>query len=155
MPRSNVGRVDTTGVEVSPALDLGHGLTFGGAYTYLGIQSHGGSGPVLRRPNNLMSAFVNYTSPSVFSDADALNARVDVFFVGNRPDVDPMTAMPATNPQYTRVDLALTYRLPWKVEGIALQAFANVSNLFDRSYEEVLGFPALPINAICGLRATF
>jgi len=50
-------------------------LEIGGAYTYLGIQSHGGSGPVLRRPNNLMSAFVNYAAARVFSDAAAYSVE--------------------------------------------------------------------------------
>ena len=151
----NVGRVDATGVEVAPSIDFGHGLTFGGAYTYLGLTSQGSTSGVLRRPNNRMAAFLNYVRPALFSDDDALRARVDVFFVGDRPDADPETGMIATNPQYTRVDLALSYRLPWKLAGIAFATFANISNLLDRDYDEVLGFPARPINALAGVRATF
>ncbi|HZR82268.1 MAG TPA: TonB-dependent receptor [Candidatus Binatia bacterium] len=151
----NVGRVDATGVETSAAVDVGHGLTLGGTYTYLGLQSAGGASPVLRRPNNRMAAFAMYDTPALVARDDAFRARVDVFFVGDRPDADPATGSFGTNPQYTRVDLALSYRLPWRVADVAFTAFANVSNLFDRSYEEVIGFPARPINALAGLRATF
>ena len=151
----NVGLVDATGVEVSPSVDFGHGVTFGGAYTYLGLKSFGDSGPILRRPNNRMAAFLMVETPALASKDDAFRARVDVFFVGDRPDADPLTGQIGTNPQYTRVDLALSYRLPWQFQQVAFSTFANVSNLFDRSYDEVEGFPARPINALAGVRATF
>jgi vitamin B12 transporter len=151
----NVGRVDATGVEVSPAVDVGKGFTLGGAYTYLGLRSFGGTTAVLRRPNNRMAAFAMYSTPELTGRDDGFRARVDVFFVGDRPDANPTTGQIGTNPQYTRVDLALSYTLPWRWAGVAWSTFANVSNLFDRQYDEVLGFPARPINALCGLRATF
>jgi vitamin B12 transporter len=151
----NVGQVDATGVEAAIAVDPGHGFTLGGSYTYLGLQSAGGAGPVLRRPNNAMAAFAMWQAAALASHDDAFRARVDVFFVGDRPDANPETGSIGTNPQYTRVDLALNYRLPWRPYDVVLSAFANVSNLLDRSYEEVLGFPARPINALAGLRATF
>ena len=47
------------------------------------------------------------------------------------------------------------YVLPWKVADATLSLFGQVSNLFDRHYQEVLGFPALPINALAGLRVGF
>jgi vitamin B12 transporter len=151
----NVGVVDATGVEVPLSVDFGHGVTFGGSYTYVGLKSLGGSGPVLRRPYNRMAAFAMYETPALASKDDAFRARVDVFYVGDRPDADPATGGIGTNPQYTRVDLALSYRLPWQLAGIAFTSFANVSNILDRSYDEVEGFPARPINALAGMRATF
>jgi outer membrane receptor protein involved in Fe transport len=151
----NLGRVDATGVETGVNVDLGGGFHAGGAYTYLGVRSAGGADQVVRRPNNQMSAFVSYRTPQVFSASDAFQARVDVFFVGDRPDYDPTTGAIVTNPQYTRVDLATAYVLPWKLDGIAFSLFGQVSNLFDRHYQEVLGFPALPINALAGLRVAF
>lgn len=150
----NVGRVDTKGVEVVPSADLGHGLTVGASYTYTGIRSAGGSGPVLRRPYNLLAAFAMLQRPRVFGSDDALQVRVDVFYTGNRPDVDPETGEFVQNPGYARVDLGLGYQLPWKLAGIAFTAFGNVSNLLDRDYEDVLGFPTRPLNVLFGLRAT-
>lgn len=148
----NLGRVDATGVETGIDVDLGAGFRFGGTYTYLGLTSNGGADQVTRRPNNQMSSFVAYRTPRVFSDADAFQARVDVFFVGDRPDFDPLTGDVVTNPQYTTVNLATAYVLPWKIYDTSFSLFGQVSNLFDRDYQEVLGFPSLPINALAGLR---
>ncbi|MFN8599376.1 MAG: TonB-dependent receptor [Candidatus Binatia bacterium] len=148
----NLGRVDATGVETGIDIDLGAGFRFGGTYTYLGITSNGGADQVTRRPNNQMSSFVAWRTPQVFSDADAFQARVDVFFVGDRPDFDPVTGDIVTNPQYTTVNLATAYVLPWKLYDTSFSLFGQVSNLFDRNYQEVLGFPSLPINALAGLR---
>lgn len=151
----NLGRVDATGVETGVNVDLGAGFRVGGSYTYLGLQSGGGAEQVVRRPNNQMSSFVSYRAPRVFSGSDAFQARVDVFFVGDRPDFDPQTGDIVTNPQYTRVDLATAYVLPWQLQPATFSLFGQVSNLFDRHYQEVLGFPALPINALAGLRVAF
>ena len=148
----NLGRVDATGVETGIDIDLGAGFRFGGTYTYLGLTSNGGADQVTRRPNNQMSSFVTWRTPQVFSDADAFQARVDVFFVGDRPDFDPVTGDVVTNPQYTTVNLATAYVLPWKLYDTSFSLFGQVSNLFDRDYQEVLGFPSLPINALAGLR---
>jgi len=152
----NLGRVDATGVETGIDVDLGAGFRFGGSYTYLGLTSAGGADSLTRRPNNQMSSFVAYRTPQVFASADAFQARVDVFFVGDRPDFDPQTGAIVTNPQYTRVDLATAYVLPWTYDPeVAFSLFGQVSNLLDRDYQEVLGFPALPINALAGLRVAF
>ncbi|MFM7142921.1 MAG: TonB-dependent receptor plug domain-containing protein [Alphaproteobacteria bacterium] len=150
----NVGHVDTKGFEVVPSADLGHGLSVGASYTYTGIQSFGDSGPVLRRPYNLLAAFAMLQRPRVFGADDALQVRLDVFYTGNRPDVDPETGEYVQNPGYARVDLGLAYQLPWKLAGLAFTAFGNVSNLLDRDYEDVLGFPTRPLNVLFGLRAT-
>lgn len=151
----NLGRVDAQGVEAILQADLGYGFAFGGAYTYLGLSSAGGAGSVTRRPNNQMSAFVRYNTPRVFADDDAFQVRVDVFYVGDRPDFDPVTGDVVTNPAYTRVDLATAYLLPWRLRDVTFSLWGQVSNLFDRKYEEVLGFPSLPINALAGIRAAF
>lgn len=151
----NLGRVDATGVETGLDVDLGAGFRFGGTYTYLGLTSEGGADQVTRRPNNQMSTFVAYRTPQVFSDADAFQARVDVFFVGDRPDFDPVTGDVVTNPQYTTVNLATAYVMPWKLFDTSFSLFGQVSNLFDRDYQEVLGFPSMPINALAGLRIAF
>lgn len=151
----NLGRVDAAGVETILTIDLGAGLVFGGSYTYLGLESGGGAESLVRRPYNQMSSYASYRTPYVFSDDDAFQARVDVFFVGDRPDFDPETGDIVTNPQYTRVDLATAYVLPWRFREVSFSLWGQVSNLLDRSYEEVLGFPALPINALAGVRAAF
>jgi vitamin B12 transporter len=151
----NLGRVDAQGVEAVVQIDLGAGFGFGGSYTYVGLTSAGGADSVPRRPYNQMSSFVRYETPRVFASDDAFQARVDVFYVGDRPDFDPVSGDVVTNPAYTRVDLATAYVLPWRLGEVTFSLFGQVSNLLDRSYQEVLGFPALPINALAGIRGAF
>jgi len=60
------------------------------------------------------------------------------------------------NPAYARVDAGGTYRLLQRhafLQGLDLTA--RVQNLFNESYAEVRGFPALGINALVGLQASF
>jgi vitamin B12 transporter len=36
-----------------------------------------------------------------------------------------------------------------------LEIYGHLNNLLDRKYEEVLGYPALPLNFMAGVRFTF
>ena len=53
------------------------------------------------------------------------------------------------NPGYAVADAGAAFRLHRSVELVG-----RVSNLFDRAYEEVLGFPALGRSATIGIRVT-
>jgi vitamin B12 transporter len=58
-------------------------------------------------------------------------------YVGERPDVDPITFQRAENTDYLRVDLAARWKaLPW------LSPYARVQNVADEEYQEILGYPA-------------
>ncbi len=50
---------------------------------------------------------------------------------------------------YTRVDGGFSYRLPKGVE-----IFGRMSNILDRKYEEVLGYPSMPFNFLAGVRVS-
>jgi outer membrane receptor protein involved in Fe transport len=54
------------------------------------------------------------------------------------------------------VDVGGTFRILNRYAFIkALDFTARIQNLLDEGYAEVRGFPALGINALAGLRATF
>jgi vitamin B12 transporter len=36
-----------------------------------------------------------------------------------------------------------------------LEIYGHLNNLLDRKYEEVLGYPALPLNFLAGVKFTF
>ena len=72
--------------------------------------------------------------------------------MGLRADSDFFTySTPLTkNPGYTSSDASFTYDF-----GKQLSAFVRFENIFDRSYQEVLGYQALGKGAIVGTRVRF
>jgi iron complex outermembrane receptor protein/vitamin B12 transporter len=70
-------------------------------------------------------------------------------FVGRRPDSDffvlPTPVDHAAG--YARVDLG-----GWYAVHPRITAYLNIENALDRRYNEVVGYPALPINFRAGLR---
>jgi len=82
-----------------------------------------------------------------------INLRVNV--VGGRDDVDPMQG-PRTNPMYAKTDIAASYTFSTRLFSLSrLTIYSKVENLFDRDYEEVLGFRSPPANFLVGIRGTF
>ena len=60
------------------------------------------------------------------------------------------------NSGYTRVDIGGTWRILERFGWLQkLELTARIQNLLNDSYAEVRGFPALGINALVGLRASF
>jgi outer membrane receptor protein involved in Fe transport len=60
------------------------------------------------------------------------------------------------NSGYTRVDIGGTYRLVNRYAFLkSLDLTARIQNLLNEQYAEVRGFPALGIQALVGLRASF
>ena len=55
-----------------------------------------------------------------------------------------------TNKGYVRVDGGFSYRLPRGTE-----IYSRLSNILDRKYEEVFGYPSLPFNFLVGFRINF
>jgi vitamin B12 transporter len=152
----NIGRADVDGVETAIAVGPVAGASLRGSYMYLDWDLSSG-GKLLRRPHNRMAVWLNYDRRDLLQAADLFDASVNVFFVGERTDIDPITFNPnATNAQYTRSDLALRYEIPLPhTQGVRVGTFARVQNLFDRNYEEVLGFKSPPINVLAGGQLTF
>lgn len=73
-------------------------------------------------------------------------------FVGRRTDSDflfPPLGLTSA-PSYLRVDLAASFAL-----GHGVTALGRVENLFDRTYQEALGFPALRLTYRAGMKYTW
>jgi outer membrane cobalamin receptor len=67
-------------------------------------------------------------------------------FVGERQDSDGVGLGIVRNPRYEKTDVGGSYKVT-----SAIDAFIRVENLFDRRYEEVLGYTALPRNVLAGI----
>ena len=76
-----------------------------------------------------------------------MNWNLANYFVGRRTDSDFLGFGLTRNAGYARVDLAGSFDVRQ-----GLTAFGRVENLFDKRYQEVLGFPALRRGYMLGMR---
>jgi vitamin B12 transporter len=142
------------GLNLSTELHMNKRFSINGYYTYdaTRVLEAGESGgdpaynvgePLLRRPLNSGSVIFNVFWARV-------NWNFIGYFSGVRTDVNFFTLQPATNPGYARFDMAASYNL---THGLALTA--RVWNLFNKQYQDALGYPALGQTYAFGMRYTF
>jgi vitamin B12 transporter len=127
-------------------------LSLDAAYNYASTQileqpfafdsQHQPGNPLLRRPKHSGTLLLSYLG-------SRWAANLGGSFVGRRPDSDffvlPTPVDHAAG--YARVDLGGWYAINSRVT-----AYANVENALDRRYNEVVGYPALPVNFRAGFR---
>ena len=78
------------------------------------------------------------------------SATLAGYFSGPRTDSDFLGLGLTRNPGYARFDIATSYRL-----GHGVSLYARAANLFDKQYQDALGFPALGRDIRAGVRYTF
>lgn len=96
--------------------------------------------PMLRRPKHSATTLLNYLG-------NKWGGNLGGSFVGRRPDSDFVDDLVNHAAGYVRVDLG-----GWFAINSRVTAYANVMNALDRRYNEVVGYPALPINFRAGFR---
>lgn len=128
----NVGSARSRGFETVVSGDLGGGVFARASYTWLDALDRETGLPLLRRPKNRASATIGQTMKNGSS------AQMTALYVGPRDDVDAVTFQRVTDPSYVRIDSAVSGP---KVLGGAV-IFLRITNLLDRQYVEVAGFPA-------------
>jgi vitamin B12 transporter len=152
----NRGDAHVRGFEIAPRLVLWREpeLALGASYTRLFRVD---TEPLLRRPKHRGALTVNLSGHDLGRARTRYDLNLNVVAVGDRPDVNPSAGFAFdTNPAYAKVDLAGVYTLVGALAGGGdLAFFAKVGNLFDETYDEVLGFRAPPLNVLAGVRATF
>jgi outer membrane cobalamin receptor len=142
------------GLNLSTELRMKKWLSINGYYTYDATRvlatdnppsdpAYSPGEPLLRRPENSGSIILN-----VFWAR--LNWNFIGYFSGVRTDINFFTLEPANNPGYARFDMAASYNL---THGLALTA--RVWNLFNKQYQDALGYPALGQTYTFGMRYTF
>jgi outer membrane cobalamin receptor len=146
----NLGKTRAQGLEVAVAASPFPRLSLSAEYTYLDgeilvstssfdlVYALGQS--LLRRPQHQGSFSARYSG-------ERFSAGLSLVSVGERADSDFVGIGLTLNEAYTRVDARVHARL---VSG--LWAYVVAENLFDRQYEEVLGYPALGRSVRVGLR---
>ena len=142
------------GLNLSTELRLKRWFTIDGYYTYDATKvlqtdnppsdpAYSPGEPLLRRPANSGSVIFNLYYAKV-------NWNFIGYFSGVRTDINFFTLAPANNPGYARFDLAASYNVS---HGLALTA--RVINLFNKQYQDALGYPALGQTYYFGMKYTF
>jgi outer membrane cobalamin receptor len=149
----NVAKSRARGIEAAFRQDLGLNLELGGNYTFL-------DGRILR---NLAPLDPVYAEGRALLRRPRHSGRVDLTWrpgrwtfgayatlVGSRLDSDFLGIGLDKNPGYGVVDLLLSLRL---MSGMTL--YATAGNLLDKTYMEVLGYPAPPFHFRIGISAGY
>ncbi|MGA8220634.1 MAG: TonB-dependent receptor, partial [Candidatus Acidiferrales bacterium] len=146
----NVNQAFAQGAEVALRAKLRSRLLLNTAYTYTSSQYldnpspydpiYDPGQPLLRRPKHSATALLSYLG-------NRWGANLGGSFVGRRADSDFYGFGIDHAAGYVRVDLGGSYAM-----GSRITAFANVENALDRHYNEVVGYPALPVNFRAGFR---
>ncbi len=151
----NISNARAQGAELSAAFRAGWGLTARASYTFLDTQilavdsldeappPFAVGDPLLRRPRHLASLDLTFARGS-------LTAFGRIGGRSHTLDVEPTYGTWGglfTNPGFSSVDVGASWRIARAVEVIG-----RIGNLFNRSYEETFGFPALGRNAMIGVR---
>ena len=141
------------GLNFSAAMRLLHWLSLNGNYSFddtrvlrsstasTGFQVPGEH--LLRRPVNSGNVWLN-------ANYRGFNFNVNAYFTGVRTDSDFDGLGLNRNPGYARFDVATSYNLSRSVS-----VYARATNLFDKQYQEAIGFPALGRDARIGLNYRF
>jgi vitamin B12 transporter len=136
---SNIARSSNKGVDLSASVDLPTGKL--GLEASVNDPRNDETGKSLLRRSR-RSAALNYAVTDGLWDAAAY-----VKYIGERPDVDPVSFATVTSPATTRVDFTLGYRFTkqWQLS-------AKLENAFNARKDEVLGFTTTPRGVFLTLR---
>ena len=142
----NVGRARSQGIEFTGEVSLLKNLVASLNYTYTNSENRTTGQPLPREPEHRWNVGLTWEPMarlSLFTQVHVVSEQFEA--IG-----------PAENGPYTRVDVGGTWRILERMGWLKkLELTARVQNLLNETYSEVRGFPALGINALVGLRASF
>jgi outer membrane receptor protein involved in Fe transport len=146
----NVNQAFAHGVETQLQAKLRARLLLTTAYTYTSTEILSNPAPIdslynpgqplLRRPKHSATTLLSYLG-------NRWGSNLSGSFVGRRADDDFDGFGINHAAGYVRVDLGGWYAINHRIT-----AYANIENALDRHYNEVVGYPALPINFRAGFR---
>jgi len=142
---ANVGRAVTDGVESFASYQPLQTLAFRMDYTYTEATDDILREELLRRPKHKVSLNTAWR-PTARLSFNATVLSLSSWIDGNRDFSIPRL----TAPGYTTVDLAASFDLAGN-----LSVYGRVNNLFDRHYENPVGFLQPAVGAFAGIKARF
>ena len=128
-------------------------LNFAGNYTYDDsrvLVASNSFDPTELPGNHLIRRPVNSASLTLNAAFRRLNITLGGYFTGVRTDSDFLGLGLTRNPGYARFDLSSSYSV-----GRGISLYARATNLFDKQYQDALGYPALGRDMRAGVKYTF
>jgi len=141
------------GINLSGVAKFTHWLNLAGNYTYDDSRVIKASDPfdITELPgNHLLRRPVNSGSLTLNAAYRRLTVTLGGYFTGIRTDSDFLGLGYTHNPGYARFDLSGSYQFS---RGVSF--YARATNLFDKQYQDALGYPALGRDLRAGVRYTF
>ncbi len=141
------------GLNLSGETKFTRWLNLAGNYTYDDsrvIQSPNSSDPSEIAGNHLLRRPVNSGSLTLNAAYRRFGVTTGGYFTGVRTDSDFLGLGLTKNPGYARFDIAAHYDI-----GYGVSFYARAQNLFDKQYQDALGYPALGRDVRAGVRYTF
>ncbi|MGB8473307.1 MAG: TonB-dependent receptor [Candidatus Acidiferrum sp.] len=149
----NTDRARARGLNLTGEARIARWLNLAGNYTYddsLVIQSPNAFDPSEIPGNRLLRRPANSGSLTVNAVYRRFAATLGGYFTGVRTDSDFLGLGLTRNPGYARFDVAAHYDL-----GHGVSFYVRAANLFDKQYQDALGYPALGREVRAGMRYTF
>ena len=142
----NVGRARSAGIEFTGEVDVLPNLVASLNYTYTDSENLATDRPLPREPRHRWNIGLTWEPIPKLSLFGQVHVVTEQF--------EPIGEV--YNRGYTRVDIGGTWRILERMGWLQkLELTARIQNLLNEGYAEVRGFPALGINALAGLRASF
>lgn len=142
----NLETAESRGVESFLEINPFQGLLIKANYTYTHTRDDSTGQEQLRRPAHKGNVELNYQ----YNDKAMFN--LNMLIVGSRDDMD-FSSFPFNRvelPGYVTVNLAGHYNLTH-----FLQAFVRIDNIFDKQYQEVLGYGTSGVAAYGGIQLRY
>jgi vitamin B12 transporter len=142
----NVGMAQMYGVESFASVAITDHLKVRGDYTYTHTRDEATGLGLLRRPANKASL------AAIWKPADRFSLSTTIIYFSSWVDVNRDTAVfiPRLDaPLYTTVNLAANYEVDKRVT-----VFGRIDNLFNRQYENPIGFMRPGFGAFAGIRVS-
>jgi vitamin B12 transporter len=149
---NQAGKSQRQGLELNWSTQLNDQMGFNFNYTYTDATEENASGvevTEVRRPENMAHLGFEYRfaddRATLYTQVNYQDDQLDVFF-------DPSTFVSSNFKldAYTTVDLTFSWQL-----NPTVQLYAKAQNLFDESYEEVLGYARPGVAFYAGFKARF
>jgi vitamin B12 transporter len=145
----NIGRARSAGIEFVSEVDLTDTLTVAVNYTYTDSENLAINQLLPREPRHRWNGTVTWRPLPRLTLFTQVNAVTEQF--------EPIGgASGVYNSGHTRIDVGGTYRLLNHYAFVqSVDLTARVQNVLNERYAEVRGFPALGVQGLVGLRASF
>ncbi len=142
----NIGKAETSGVEVEFEARPWDGVFFRASYTRLRAKNLTEGTDLPRRPKDKWSALVSYAFLSKWTASFSLEHS------GERSDFDysAWLARPVTLPAYALINAVISYEFR-----PGLQAFGRLDNILNQKYETIYGYGTLGFSFQGGVKLSF